>query len=102
MVTHNPLHRSGQAALPHPALALGGDGKPHEGIGVADSGEWEPARGVFREAAPRHSALLTSALERKHPVLTISRTPPAACSIAGTRWMARRKFETTAQLAVAC
>jgi len=31
MVTHNPLHRSGQAALPHPALALGGDGESHEG-----------------------------------------------------------------------
>jgi len=25
MIAHNPLHRSGQAELPHPALALGND-----------------------------------------------------------------------------
>ena len=25
MIAHNPLHGSGQAALPHPALALGED-----------------------------------------------------------------------------
>ena len=25
MITHHPLHGSGQAALPHPALALGQD-----------------------------------------------------------------------------
>jgi hypothetical protein len=25
MIAHNPLHGSGQAALPHPALALGDD-----------------------------------------------------------------------------
>ena len=41
-------------------------------------------------------------LRRKRPVLTISRTGPAGCSIAGTRWMARRKSETMAQPTVAC
>ena len=25
MIAHNPLHGSGQAALPHPAFALGDD-----------------------------------------------------------------------------
>jgi len=38
MVTHNPSTDSGQAALPHPALALGGDGESHEGIGMAECG----------------------------------------------------------------
>ena len=70
MVTHNPLHGSGQAALPHPALALGDDAKPHEWIGVTDAGEWQPARGVLREAAPWHSALLAAALEHPFPDLT--------------------------------
>jgi hypothetical protein len=39
---------------------------------------------------------------RKHPVLTISRAGPAACSIVGTRWMARQESETMAQPTVAC
>ena len=43
-VTYNPLHGSGQAALPHPALALGDDGEAHEWIGVTDAGMREPAR----------------------------------------------------------
>ncbi len=30
MVTHNPFHRSGQAALPPMGLVLGGDGKAVE------------------------------------------------------------------------
>jgi len=41
-------------------------------------------------------------VRRKRPVLTISRTGPAGCSIAGTRWMVRRKSETMAQPTVAC
>ena len=32
MVTHNPLHRSGRAALPHPAPTLGDNAEAHEGI----------------------------------------------------------------------
>jgi hypothetical protein len=28
MITHNPLHGSGRAALPHPVLALGNDAHP--------------------------------------------------------------------------
>ena len=30
MVTHNPLHGSGRAVLPHPASALGDDAQAHE------------------------------------------------------------------------
>src|SRR4029450_2715885 len=31
-VTHHPLHRSGRAALPHPAPPSGDHAKPHERI----------------------------------------------------------------------
>src|SRR5215472_18875814 len=41
-VTRNPLHGSGRAALPHPALASGDDAKPPEGIGVTDARRWQP------------------------------------------------------------
>ena len=36
MVTHNPLHGSGRADFPHPALASGDDAKPPQRIGMAD------------------------------------------------------------------
>jgi hypothetical protein len=32
MIAHNPLHRSGRAALPHPAPALGDDAEANERI----------------------------------------------------------------------
>jgi len=37
MIAHNPLHGSGQAELPHPALALGNDAHAAQGIGMTDS-----------------------------------------------------------------
>ena len=67
MVTHNPLHGSGQAALPHPALALGGDGKPLAWVGMADTGMWQPPFRVLCETAPRHSTFLAAAFEHPHP-----------------------------------
>jgi hypothetical protein len=36
VITHNPLHGSGQAAFPHPALALGDDAHAAQGIGMTD------------------------------------------------------------------
>ena len=32
MIAHNPLHGSGRAALPHPALALGDDAHAAQGL----------------------------------------------------------------------
>jgi integrase len=46
-VTHDPLHRSGRAALPHPAPTLGDDAKPHERIGMADADGRKPAEAVL-------------------------------------------------------
>lgn len=37
MVTHNPLHRSGRAALPHPAPTLGRDGQSLIRVRVVDA-----------------------------------------------------------------
>jgi len=34
MFAHNPLHGSGQAGFPHPALALGDDAHAAQGIGI--------------------------------------------------------------------
>jgi len=34
---------------------------------MADAGVWQPARGILREAAPRHSALLAAAPEHPSP-----------------------------------
>jgi hypothetical protein len=36
MIGHNPLHGSGRAAFPHPALALGNDAHATQGIGMTD------------------------------------------------------------------
>jgi hypothetical protein len=37
-LTGRPPHRSGRAALPHPALASGGDDKALRWIGMTDAG----------------------------------------------------------------
>jgi hypothetical protein len=49
MVAHNPLHRSGRAAFPHPAPASGDDAKSPQGVGVADSNGWQPSVDEVRE-----------------------------------------------------
>src|SRR5881409_572748 len=67
MITHNPLHGSGHAALPHPALALGGNAEAHEGIGVTDTGGWKPPVEVPPHPLPRQMMRLAAALEGPPP-----------------------------------
>jgi len=43
MVAHDPLHGSGRAELPHPALALGDDAQAAQGIFMIDANRREPA-----------------------------------------------------------
>ena len=43
MIAHDPLYRSGQAAFPHPALALGVDDQPLRGIGMKNASWGQPA-----------------------------------------------------------
>src|SRR5262249_31373837 len=61
MIAHDPLHGSGRAALPHPALALGDDAEAHEGIWMADDGRRKPSVDVPTDALPGHSVLLAAA-----------------------------------------
>ena len=37
MIAYDPLHRSGRAALPHPAPALGDDAEANKRIGMTDA-----------------------------------------------------------------
>jgi hypothetical protein len=43
MIARDPLHRSGQAAFPHPALASGMDDQPLRGIRMNNAGWGQPA-----------------------------------------------------------
>ena len=80
MVTHNPLHRSGRAALPHPAPTLGDDAKAHEGIGMADARGRKPADDVTSHPMPRHA--VPADCGGAGPATTVS---PRPCGRRGAR-----------------
>src|SRR6266851_5295228 len=67
MVTHNPLHRSGRAGFPHPALALGDDAKSPERVGMPDAGRGQPAVDEPPHPVPEDAAVLTPARQRTMP-----------------------------------
>ena len=67
MVAHNPLHRSGRAALPHPAHALGDNAKAHEGIGMGDANGRKPPVDVAGHPVPREMVLLTATAQGPPP-----------------------------------
>lgn len=58
MITHNPLHRSGQARLTHPAPALGDDAKSSQGIRMADLCQWKPAVSEATHTVPGNLGVL--------------------------------------------
>jgi hypothetical protein len=60
MIAHNPLHGSGQAELPHPALALGNDARAAQGIGMADSRQRQPANEQAPHAIPKDATVLAA------------------------------------------
>ncbi len=80
MIAHNPLHRSGRAALPHPAPALGADAEALDGPGMADAGEREPTLLVAPKSLPRHSVSLAP---------TTKGPSPEPCDIISERGNAR-------------
>ena len=53
MITHNPLHGSGQPDLPHPALALGDNAHAAQGIGMTDGRQRQPASDEAPHASQR-------------------------------------------------
>jgi len=68
-IADHPLHRSGRAALPHPAPALGRDGEAHARIGMTDTWRREPAVDVRAHATPRQMVALTPATQDAPPEL---------------------------------
>ena len=58
MITHNPLHGSGEAVFPHPALALGDDAHAPQRIGMTDSRQRQPASDEAPHAVPKDAAIL--------------------------------------------
>src|SRR5438093_2580781 len=67
MVTHNPLHRSRRAALPHRALALGDDAEASPRIRVANMRGRKPAVRVANEPLHREAMLLAAAAKCPEP-----------------------------------
>src|ERR671923_1604820 len=67
MIAHDPLHGSGHAALPHPALALGHGRQTIRWVGMANTRGWQPAVDVAVHPFPRQMMALTATPERPHP-----------------------------------
>src|SRR5882762_978674 len=67
MIAHNPLHGSGQAALPHPALALGDDAHAAQGIGMTDGRRRQPASDEAPHAVPQDASVLAAPRQRAIP-----------------------------------
>src|SRR5258707_4455655 len=67
MIAHNPLHGSGQAALPHPALALGKDAHAAQGIGMTDDRHRQPASDEAPHAIPKDAAFVAAPRQRAMP-----------------------------------
>ena len=67
MVTHDPLHRSRRAELPHRALASGVNAQALVGIGMNDPRRGQPAGGETVHPRPGHAVFLTTAPQRPYP-----------------------------------
>jgi hypothetical protein len=67
MIAHNPLHGSGQAALPHPALALGEDAHATQRIGMTDGRQRQPAMDETPHVVPQDAAILAAPRQRAMP-----------------------------------
>ena len=67
MVAHNPLHGSGRAELPHPALASGNNAKAHPRIRMTDASKRKPPSHVAFHPSPRQMGFLAPAFEHSPP-----------------------------------
>ena len=66
-ITHDPLHGSGRADFPHPALALGDDAHAPQRIRMTDSRQRQPASDEAPHAIPTDAALLAPPRQRAMP-----------------------------------
>src|SRR2546428_11501608 len=67
MIAHNPLHGSGLAAFPHPALALGDNAHAPQRIGMTDRRQRQPASDQAPHAVPKDAAVLAPPRQRAMP-----------------------------------
>src|SRR6266699_5168321 len=67
MSAHNPLHGSGRAALPHPALAVGDDAHAMQGIGMTDRRQWQPSVDEAPHTIPKKASVLAAPRQRAIP-----------------------------------
>src|SRR2546425_3588856 len=67
MFAHNPLHGSGQAGFPHPALTLGNDAHAAQGIGMTDDRQRQPASDEAPHTIPEYAAVLAAPRQRTIP-----------------------------------
>ena len=67
MIAHNPLHGSGQAGLPHPALALGEDAHAVQRIGMTDGRHRQPASDEAPHTIPEYATVLATPRQRTMP-----------------------------------
>src|SRR5580658_4537834 len=78
-IADHPLHRSGRAALPHPAPTSGDDAQAHEGIGMTDAGERKPGSDQGLHPTPRQVIALAATTHYPPPHATDLATEGGNC-----------------------
>src|SRR6202795_449529 len=71
-IAHDPLHGSGRAGFPHPALALGDNAHAAQRIGMTDRRQRQPASDETPHAIPENAAVLAPPRQRAMPKPTDS------------------------------
>jgi hypothetical protein len=66
-IAPDPLHRSGQAAFPHPALTLGDDAHAAQGIRMIDANGRQPAGDNAVHSIPGDTTILATARHSAMP-----------------------------------
>src|ERR1700692_4646677 len=66
-ITHDPLHGSGRAGFPHPALALGNNAHAAQRIGMTDRRQRQPAGDEAPHSIPENAAVLAPPRQRAMP-----------------------------------
>src|SRR6266850_6398381 len=67
-IARDPLHGSGQAGFPHPALALGDNAHAPQRIGMTDRKQRQPASDQAPHAIPKNAAVLAPPRQRAMPI----------------------------------
>src|SRR5258706_3745884 len=63
----HPLHGSGQAGFPHPALASGDNAHAAQGIGMTDGRQRQPASDEAPHTLPEDASVLATPRQRTMP-----------------------------------